>query len=123
MWFTKEQLWTTALQKVMRSGTSTLEKEIRLLLIDQFLNYSLNEVKLIPKDILELLKNENNYNGNKSEVIEIINTKWGFKPISKPGYYKRWYYAIDNGSNYTLTESKHIGRYYTFPKNDFLEKS
>ncbi len=121
MWFTKEELWTEALQKIMRSGTSKLEKEIRLLIIDQFLHFDQEEVKLSPKDILELLKNENNYNGNKSEVIEIINKKWKYSPVHKPSYYSLWYYLVTNNADHIPTEKKNIGRYYTFPKNDFME--
>jgi hypothetical protein len=123
MWFTKEQLWTDALKNVMRSGTSPLEKEIRILIVDQFLHFELDEVRLTPKDVIELLKHENNFFAKKSDVINILQKQWGYNPLDSPAYYKRWRYSIDNeGNEYPTTQQKN-GRYYTFKKDNFLEKS
>lgn len=123
MWFTREQLWTDALQRVIQSGTSVLEREIRLLLIDQFLHFELKEVFLTPKDILELLKQENNFLARKSEIIKLLTKKWGLIPAEKPTYYKRWRYELSNDGTEIPVEQQKIGRCYSFKAEKFLVKS
>lgn len=120
MWFTREQIWTDALSKVINAGKSKLEEEIRSLLIDQILTCNLDELDLTPKDIIELLRAENNVFARKADVIKIIRGKWGYEQ-SQPGYYKRWFFKFsDNEGNMVLTSSGRTGRYYTFPKTDFI---
>lgn len=120
MWFTKEQLWTEALKQLIYSGSSQLEKEIKELIKDQALNFSLDEVKLTPKDIIELLKQENNFYAKKTDIVQIVSKKWGYEPREEPSYYKRWRYSVSNDGEIEAETSK-TGRYYTFKKEDFIK--
>ncbi|WP_372648016.1 primase-helicase family protein [Draconibacterium sp.] len=120
MWFTKEQLWTEALKKVMQSGTGLLEKEIREVIIDQFLHFKQNEVFLTPKDIMELLKYENGVFSKKTEIIDVLK-QWGYTPINESTYYKRWKYRLNNNGTSSPEEIGCQGRFYTFSKDKFIE--
>ena len=119
MWFTKEQLWTDALKKVVQSGTNPLEKEIRDVIVEQFLLFALDEVQLTPKDILELLKNENGFYGKKTQVTEVLK-HWGYEANTKPDRYKRWRYELMNDGTENPFEFSRTGRFYTFKKSEFL---
>jgi hypothetical protein len=122
MWFSREELFTDALYKVINSGQSKYEKEIRNLIIDQLLNFKLEEICLTPTDIIELLKKENNvYRITKTEITGIISDKWNYYP-NEPDYYKRYSFILDNDGNSMRQETGKTGRYYTFPKKDFIKK-
>jgi hypothetical protein len=121
MWFTKEQIWTEALRQLIYSGSSQLEREIIELIKDQALNFALDEVKLTPKDIIELLKQENNFYAKKTEVIQIVSKKWGYEPQKQSGYYKRWKYTLTNEGKEDPSDMQKTGRYYTFKKEDFIK--
>jgi hypothetical protein len=124
MWFNREELYTDALRKVINSGESIYEKEIKNLIVDQLLTFNLEEIHLTPKDIIELLKNENNvYRITKTEITNIIADKWNYKPADESQYYKRYSFQLENDGTYSTHKTKKTGRYYTFPKEDFIKKS
>jgi hypothetical protein len=122
MWFTREQLWTDALKKVIQSGTSPLEHEIKDVITDQFLNFEQDEVKLTQKDIIDLLKNENGVNNVRKKDITDILKKWGYEPTEQPKYYKKWRYVSDNEGKHIPMEFSNTGRYCTFKRSDFVSK-
>ena len=119
MWFTREQLFTDALRKVMNGGASKLEKEIKLLITDQFFAFDCESLQLTPKDIIELLKIENNISVNSTAITDIIADKWGYKPEEKSKYYTRYKFYFNNDGNLEKTEEKRVGRIYTFKKDKF----
>lgn len=119
MWFTSEQLYTDALRKVINGGASKLEKEIKSLIADQILLSQLESIKLIPKDIIELLKIENNVSIQLSDVLSIICDKWNYRPVAEPGHYKRYKFYFNNNGEYEKTQENRTGRYYTFKKENF----
>lgn len=124
MWFSREELYTDALHKVINSGQSKYEREIRNLIIDQLLTFNLEELQLTPKDIIELLKIENNvYRITKTDITIIIADKWNYKPESEPKYYKLYRFQYENDGTQRRHETPKTGRYYTFPKEDFIKKS
>lgn len=124
MWFTKEQLHTEALKKVIQSGNTKLENEIKLLIKDQILINNLNEIALTPKDIIELLKSENNVNNiTLTDVKKIIDEKWGYQPVTEPKYYTRYKWLSDVNENYYSHEEKKQGRFYTFNKDEFVNEN
>lgn len=121
MWFTREQLFTDALRKVMRCGASKLEKEIKTLIADQLLALEKESLQLTPKDFIELLKTENNVSVTSTDVIAIIADKWGCRPEPKPAYYKRYKLYYNNDGSLEYSEIKATGRFYTFKYDEFCK--
>lgn len=120
MWFSRSQLSTAALKNVFLHGTSKLEREIKSLITDQILSFSLEEIKLTPTDIIELLKRDNNFNAQKTDVIEIVKNKWELCQENESKYYTRFYQSTEN-EKVTTSELGKTGRYYTFIKSHFLK--
>ncbi len=120
MWFSHHELFTDALRKVINSGHSKHEKELKNLIIDQLLNFELSEIKLIPKEIIGLLKTENNVSVTLTDVTNIICDKWGYKPNDRSEYYYRYSYRYDNDGNCSTVKNGTSGRFYTFKKTDFI---
>lgn len=121
MWFTREELFTDALRQVISSGHTKNEKEIRNLITEQLLLFEQDEICLTPKDIIELLKTENNVSVTRTDVTNIISEKWGYKPVDSPGYYKRYKFTKNNDGDSSVFQFGETGRYYTFPKVDFTK--
>ncbi len=121
MWFTREQLYTEALRKVINGGSTKLEKEIRNLITEQLYASGWDSVQLIPKDIIELLKTENNVNAGLTDVTSIIADKWRYKPSSESIYYKRFKTYLNNDGSNERSFDKKNGRPYLFEKSKFCE--
>jgi hypothetical protein len=105
----------------MQSGTSRIEKGIRELIIEQFLHFNIDEVCLVPKDIMTLLKNETGMFSNTPEIADILK-KWGYEPEKGSKYYKRWRYMENNDGIQRPGYYGATGRFYTFKKEDFVAK-
>jgi len=114
MWFTREQLFTPALLKVMRGGASKLEKEIKSLITNQLAISGLEQIQFTPKDIIDLLKIENNVSVQLTDVTGIISDKWGYMPEKEPIYYHMIKLHYDNDGNISKSTEKRTGRCYTF---------
>jgi len=114
MWFTREQLFTPALLKVMRGGASKLEKEIKSLITNQLSISGLEEIQFAPKDIIDLLKIENNVYVQLTDVTGIVSDKWGYLPEKESIYYHIIKFHYDNDGNFSQTNEKRTGRPYTF---------
>jgi len=121
MWFTREQLYTDALHKVINGVTTKLEKEIKNLIVDQLFISTLDFIHLTPKDLIWLLKTENNVSVSSTDITNIISEKWGYKPETKSKYYKKLKLSLTNDGNIDVSYVKGTGRYYTFEKNKFCE--
>ena len=93
MWFTKEQIYTKALDILVRGNRTSIEKEIEEFLIDQFCTLELDELYYTTKDLHEQL-NISNIRVNKSYVSKLLN------------------------ENFKIETKK--GRFYTFKKEDFI---
>ncbi|MBT3748740.1 MAG: helicase [Bacteroidetes bacterium] len=120
MYFTREQLWTPALQKVIQGTESTVEKEIREIVIDTLMDFELEEVLFTPKDLLdELLKESPKLHVLKTEVKNVLK-QWGLKQASQACRYTKHYKMKNNEGNWdTLTESK-TGLPFIFKRSFFL---
>ncbi len=122
MWFTREQLRTDALIKVINGGATKLEKEIKNLIAEMLFASEKESVEFIPKDIIELLKLENNVSVSSTDITNIICDKWGYKPVEEPAYYKRFKFYYTNSGSYEKSYENRTGRFYTFKKSEFCEK-
>lgn len=120
MWFTKEQIYTKALDVLVRGNRTSIEKEIEEFLIDQFNILEVDELFYTTKDLQEQL-NLSNIRVNKSYVSKIINEN--LKLEAKNSSYKL--FSIDyshsiEGEFRTYSETKK-GRFYTFKKEDYIK--
>lgn len=116
MWFTREQLYTDALQRVFNKSTSRLEREMTEIIIEELAMFDLDELQLTPKDMVKRL-NDSNCRVYSTQVIEVFR-KWRKEPSPKAVRYNS--YSIDQYDGIKNTY-KRVGRCYSFQKNEFLK--
>lgn len=120
-WFHPRLLFTEALKTIKLKGASPLERELKDLLIDQFLNFNQDELKFTPTDLIHLLKFNNNVNPKSTEITDILCDKWGLYPEESPKYYRTYSYLTENDNDPVIREHSKTGRYYTFKKEDLIK--
>jgi hypothetical protein len=118
MWFTKEEIHTEALNKLVSGNKTSVEKEIQNFIIEQLDKFELNEIYYTSGELLEELKN-NNIRASKTYVTKIL--KENFKLSSGNSCYKFYYLDLSQASqgNWSLYHETRKGRFYTFRKEDF----
>lgn len=118
MWFTKEQIYTQALDVLVRGNKVSLVKEIEEFLIDEFSMLERVELYYSISDLVEQL-NKRNLRVNNSYVSTIL--KSHFKLESKNSSYKLFKLDLSNNinDNYSIYSENKMGRYFTFSKKDF----
>lgn len=121
MWFSSQELFTDALRNVIIKGASKLEQEIRSLIIDHLLNYKLEEVQFTPKDIIELLRTENNFRAEKTDIINVIKTRWNYSPEIETKHYNLYSLSNNGEEIYSVYKQSAKGRFYTFKRTDFIK--
>lgn len=119
MWFTKEQIYTKALEVLVRGNRTSLEKEIEEFLIDEFSILGKDELYYSISDLVEQL-NKRNIRANNSYVSKIL--KDHFKLDSKNSSYKLYKmdYSNSQTGNFSVYFETKSGRFYTFTKKDFI---
>ncbi|SNR39236.1 hypothetical protein SAMN06265371_102238 [Lutibacter agarilyticus] len=119
MWFTKEQIFTKALSRLVKGNTTYLNKEIEEILIDDFYKYDVDELKYSLSDLVEILS-KNNVRASTSKVSEVLKSYFNIK--SKNGSYSKYYLSIlPNSNSHFVEELKLKGRYFSFKKEDFIK--
>ena len=120
MWFTKEQIYTKALDVLVRGNRTSIEKEIEEFLIDQFCTLELDELYYTSKDLHEQL-NLANIRVGKNYVSKIITENFKLEP--KNSSYN--FYSLDlstmNSGKWSVYTENRKGRFYTFKKEEFIK--
>ncbi|UUW08404.1 DUF5906 domain-containing protein [Flavobacterium plurextorum] len=120
MWFTKEQIYTKALDVLVRGNRTSIEKEIEEFLIDQFYTLELDELYYTTKDLHEQL-NLANIRVGKNYVSKIITENFKLEPKnSSYNFYSLDLSTMNNGKWSVYTENRK-GRFYTFKKEEFIK--
>lgn len=120
MWFKREQIWTSALQKVMKGTETKVEKEIRELIIEIMYDYELDEFLLTPKDVLDMLLHESpKLQVLKTDVRDILK-RWGLEQAKMNVRYTRYYRILDNEGNWHTENKTNTGVPFTFHRSFFL---
>jgi hypothetical protein len=118
MWFTKEQIHTEALDVLIRGNKTSIEKELEVMLKDEFAIFELSELSYTSKNLVEMLKNRG-FIASNHYISEILKSKFNLEP--KNSSYK-WFRSEIFSTNTPVatgfTDEK--GRYYTF-NNDMFE--
>ncbi|MBI9041682.1 MAG: helicase [Lutibacter sp.] len=120
MWFTKEQIYTEALLKLVKGNKTYLNKEIEEILIEDFIKYEKEELKYSLGDLVEVLS-KNNVRVSTAKISEVL--KEYFEVESKNGSYSKYFQTTNPSSgDYYAEEIKQKGRYFTFYKRDFIKE-
>jgi hypothetical protein len=120
MWFTKEQIYTKALDVLVRGNRTSIEKEIEEFLIDQSRTLELDELYYTTKDLHEQL-NLANIRVGKNYVSKIITENFKLEPKnSSYNFYSLDLSTMNSGKWSVYTESRK-GRFYTFKRDEFIK--
>ena len=117
MWFSKNDLHTEALEKLINFNKSDLYKEIREILLDEFAKFEVEELKYTLRDLNQLLT-ANNVRLPTNTISNLLKTKFNLTPVN--GSYPQYYISYNLGQNIRVDKTTLKGRYFTFIKADVL---
>ena len=119
MWFSPDEIKTKALQKLVFKNGNKLEAKIVELLYEFFESNEVQEISVVPQDILNMLNRMfRQLNFSRNDVRTILKDKWKLEPQKNGLTYIR--YDIDYSGNFC--ENNAVGRYFKISKNFILEK-
>ncbi|SFD20826.1 hypothetical protein SAMN04489722_10668 [Algibacter lectus] len=116
MWFTKEQIYTSALAVLMSGNKTFINKELEQIISDEFLQFDAEELKYSIGDLVEKL-NKNNIRTSSFKVSELIRSIYKLEP--KNSTYIKHHMSLSTANKPIVEESMHKGRHYTFTKELF----
>ena len=111
MWFTPEQIKTTALKKLVQNNRNRVEKELINIIIAVIEKFELDEVKLCPIDALNAL-NRTRVKTDLTQIRKILKNDWKLKNQANSNKYQK--FVIWSDGDIGLTDAK--GRYFTIDK-------
>lgn len=120
MWFTKEQIYTPALAKVVKGNKTFLSKEIKEILIDDFIAFEVDVLKYTSTDLLEKLL-KGSIRTTRFKVSDSLKVDYGLETTN--GTYKKYHFSINTNQKKIVDYETHKGRYYKFHKKDFIENN
>ncbi len=120
MWFTKEQIYTPALEKVVKGNKTYLSQEIREILIDDFVKFEVDVLKYTASDLLEKLS-KSNIRSSIFKVAKSLKVDYGL--TTKNGSYPKYFLTLNTNQKTIVDFETKKGRYFEFLKKDFIENS
>ena len=119
MWFSPDEIKTKALQKLVFKNGNKLEAKMVELLYEFFESNEVQEISVVPQDILNMLNRMfRQLNFSRNDVRTILKDKWKLEPQKNGLTYIR--YDIDYSGNFC--ENNAVRRYFKISKNFILEK-
>ncbi len=119
MWFAPDEIKTKALQKLVFKNGNKLEAKMVELLYEFFESNEVQEIRVVPQDILNMLtKMFRQLNFSRNDVRMILKDKWKLEPQKNGLTYIR--YDIDYAGNFY--ENNAVGRYFNISEKFILEK-
>lgn len=109
MWFTVQQIATSALKKVIRQNRNKLEVEIAQLMLAIADEKEIQEIKFCLGDVQDWLNRKGFRNHDTGAIRRILQNIWNLKPSPNSNAYTQYRIAAD-GSIY---ETSQKGRYYS----------
>lgn len=116
MWFTKEQIYTEALEVLMNGNKTFLNKELEQILSDEFLQFDTDELKYSVGDLVEKLS-RNNIRTSGFKISALLKKMYKLEP--KNSTYIKYHLAFSIGNKPIVEETNHKGRHFTFTKELF----
>lgn len=116
MWFTKDQIHTKALDRLVKGSRSNIYNEINCVIADLFSQYELDELCYSAKDLVEILKS-NGCNTTNASVTRVLQKEYNM--TNKNSTYSYYTYLPNYRNANTVSAESKKGRFYTFKKSDF----
>lgn len=88
MWFTKQQIYTPALDKVVKGNKTYLSLEIREILIDDFVAFEVDVLRYTATDLFEKLNK--GVRTNRSRISKCLKDDYKLEPYN--GSYKKYFW-------------------------------
>jgi hypothetical protein len=117
MWFTKEQIYTPALVKVVKGNKTYLSQEIKEILIDDFVAFEVDVLRYTASDLLRKLI-ESNIRTIRNKVSSTLKLDYGIEPNN--GSYKKYFLSLSLEQKSIVSYETKKGRYFEFKKEDFI---
>ena len=117
MWFTAEQIYTTALQKLFNNNRNRVEQEIAHLFLSVMEKFELDEVNFSLMDLLNALV-KTRVKTDLTQLRFLLKKDW--KIEQKNNSFKYQKFVILSDGEIVLLDTK--GRYFTVTKS-FLTKN
>ena len=117
MWFTPEQIKTTALQKLVRYNSSKIENELANVLLNTMESLDTELLEFCFSDLLNIL-NKFRIKYDAAEIKKIIRENWQLVPASNSNKYQKITLTMD--LDFYQNQSK--GRHYSVSRNFLAEK-
>ncbi|MCH3881710.1 primase-helicase family protein [Tenacibaculum aquimarinum] len=118
MWFTKQQIHTPALDKVVKGNKTYLSQEIREILLDDFIKYEVDVLKYTATDLLEEFNK--GFKTTRSKVAKSLKEDYNLE--SKNGSYQKYFFSLNIAQKKIVDFETKKGRYYEFKKEDFINE-
>jgi hypothetical protein len=111
MWFTSEQIYTTALKKLVNNNKNRVEKEIAHLLFSVIEKFDLEEINFGIMDLISSL-NKTRIKTDLTQLRKLLKTTW--KTPQKKNCFNYKKFSILSDGETVLLDAK--GRYFTVTK-------
>jgi len=111
MWFTAQQIKTTALKKLVQHNRNRVEKELASIILSVMEKFDLEEVHLCPIDALHAL-NKTRVKTDLTQLRRLLKKDWNLNNQDNSNQYQKFVIWSDGDIN--LTDAK--GRYFTIEK-------
>jgi hypothetical protein len=117
MWFTKQQIYTPALEKVVKGNKTYLSQEIKEILIDDFITFEVEILRYTASDLLDKLM-KGSIRTTRFKVSNSLKVDYGLDAIN--GSYKRYFLSLSTNQKTIVDFETKKGRYFEFDKKDFI---
>ncbi|MBU2901563.1 primase-helicase family protein [Maribacter dokdonensis] len=121
IWFTREQINTAALDKLVKSNKTFIHKELEQILLDEFDLFDKDVLKYSNADLVRKLS-ENNIRVSSSKVTEAIKLHMGLETTNS-SYSKYHVSILPTTQKPWVEETKYKGRHYTFTRESMENNS
>ncbi|MBE7686289.1 hypothetical protein F7647_09495 [Tenacibaculum piscium] len=122
MWFTKQQIYTPALDKVVKGNKTYLSQEIREILMDDFITFEVDVLKYTATDLFDKLSKGFKTTRFKTTRFKIAKSlKDDYNLTSLNGSYQKYFLSLNTLQKTMVNFETKKGRYYEFQKSDFIE--
>lgn len=118
MWFTKRQIYTPALDKVIKGNKTCLSQEIKEVVIEDFVTLDVDVLRYTATDLLDRLSIS--LRTTRFKIAKSL--KDDFKLQSVNGSYQKYFLTLNSFQKSIVDFDFKKGRYYEFLKSDYIEK-
>lgn len=120
MWFTKQQIYTPALDKVVKGNKTYLSQEIKEILIDDFVVFEVDILRYTASDLLDKLI-KGSIRTTRFKVSNSLKIDYNLAAIN--GSYQRYFLSLSTSQKTIVDFETKKGRYFEFTKKDFIQNS